>query len=85
MSLIVPCYNEEGNLRELVGRLAAVFDIFRMPAEIVLVDDCSRDGTRALIQERIEAACDRLVAEARAAPNPPPLPVEGVSPAPVRS
>ena len=31
---------------------------------------------RALIQERIETACDRLIAEARAAPNPPPLPIE---------
>jgi phenylacetate-CoA ligase len=51
LSLIVPCYNEEGNLRELVGRLTAVFDLFRMRAEIVLVDDRSRDGTKALIQQ----------------------------------
>ena len=29
---------------------------------------------RALIEARIEAACERLLAEARAAPNPPPLP-----------
>ena len=34
-----------------------------------------RAEARALIQERIEAACNRLIAEARAAPNPPPLPV----------
>ena len=33
-----------------------------------------RAQARALIQERIETACARLVAEARAAPNPPPLP-----------
>jgi 1-acyl-sn-glycerol-3-phosphate acyltransferase len=44
-----------------------------------------RAQARALIQERIEAACDRLVAEARATPNPPPLPVEGASPAHARS
>lgn len=32
-----------------------------------------RAQARALIQERIETACDRLIAEALAAPNPPPL------------
>jgi 1-acyl-sn-glycerol-3-phosphate acyltransferase len=33
-----------------------------------------RGEARVVIQQRIETACDRLVAEARAAPNPPPLP-----------
>lgn len=33
----------------------------------------ARTQARALIQERIETACARLIAEARAAPNPPPL------------
>ena len=36
-----------------------------------------RAQARATIQERIETACDRLIAEARAAPNPPPLPMHG--------
>jgi len=35
-----------------------------------------RAQARTLIQERIESACARLVAEARAAPNPPPLPTD---------
>jgi len=39
-----------------------------------------RAQARALIQERIEAACDRLIEEARAAPDPPPLRVEGATP-----
>jgi 1-acyl-sn-glycerol-3-phosphate acyltransferase len=33
-----------------------------------------RAEARAVIQERIETACARLIAEARATPNPPPLP-----------
>jgi 1-acyl-sn-glycerol-3-phosphate acyltransferase len=32
-----------------------------------------RAEARTLIQDRIESACARLIAEARAAPNPPPL------------
>jgi len=65
--------------------------IVRYPGTIVIEvldpipPGLSRAQARALIQERIEAACDRLVAEARATPNPPPLPVEGASPAHARS
>ena len=33
-----------------------------------------RAEARQLIQSRIESACERLIAEARSAPNPPPLP-----------
>lgn len=51
LSVIVPCYNEEGNLRELVDRLAATFESFRIRAEILLIDDKSSDGTRALIEQ----------------------------------
>ncbi len=38
-----------------------------------------RGKARALIQERIESACARLIAEAGAAPNPPPLPSEAAA------
>jgi 1-acyl-sn-glycerol-3-phosphate acyltransferase len=38
-----------------------------------------RAQARALIQERIESACARLIAEAQAAPNPPPLPSEAAA------
>jgi 1-acyl-sn-glycerol-3-phosphate acyltransferase len=41
-----------------------------------------RAQARALIQERIETACARLIAEARAAPNPPPLPAQEPTRAP---
>src|SRR5262245_4655354 len=51
LSIIVPCYNEEANLPSLVERLGAGSEIFRIRAEVVLVDDASRDGTRAVIRE----------------------------------
>ena len=44
-----------------------------------------RAQARALIQERIETACARLIAEARAKPNPPPLPVDRAPVQTVRS
>jgi len=51
LSIIVPCFNEEGNLRELVRRMRETLELHHLDAEILLVDDRSRDGTRALIEE----------------------------------
>jgi 1-acyl-sn-glycerol-3-phosphate acyltransferase len=55
--------------------------IIRYPGTIVIEvldpipPGLPRAEARALIQERIESACGRLIAEARAAPDPPPLPI----------
>ena len=47
LSVVIPVYNEERWVREVVRRVRAV-DI---PKEIVIVDDCSKDGTRAILKE----------------------------------
>jgi phenylacetate-CoA ligase len=51
LSVLVPCFNEEGNLPELVERTERVFDRRNIAGEIVLVNDGSRDRTG----EQIEA------------------------------
>ncbi|MCB9915770.1 MAG: glycosyltransferase [Planctomycetes bacterium] len=51
LSLVIPVYNEEENLDELVDRCVAACDALGRPYEVVLVDDGSRDASR----ERIEA------------------------------
>jgi len=55
LSVVAPCYNEEGVLPEFVRRTAAVLDGLGqgkgISTEIVLVDDGSRDGTWAVITE----------------------------------
>jgi glycosyltransferase involved in cell wall biosynthesis len=49
ISIVVPVYNEESGLAEFHRRLAAVLDALATPAEIVYVNDGSRDGTMALL------------------------------------
>jgi glycosyltransferase involved in cell wall biosynthesis len=41
LSVVVPAYNEEATLAEIVGKLLALPDIY----EVIIVDDCSTDRT----------------------------------------
>ena len=45
LSVLVPVYNEERTLEEIVRRVCAV----PIPKEIILVDDGSRDGSREIL------------------------------------
>ncbi len=49
LSVIVPVYNEEGTIEEIVSRVLAV-DVPGFDKEIVIVDDGSNDGTRRAIE-----------------------------------
>lgn len=54
LSVIAPCYNEEGNIDALADRTLAVFDEMGVSAELILVDDGSADKTWDRIQRRTE-------------------------------
>jgi polyisoprenyl-phosphate glycosyltransferase len=43
-SIVVPVYNEEESIPDLVKQLREVMDLLDGPAEVLLVDDGSRDG-----------------------------------------
>jgi glycosyltransferase involved in cell wall biosynthesis len=49
--VVVPAYNSELSLPELVRRLEPVLDSIATAYELILVDDSSRDGTWRVIQE----------------------------------
>src|SRR4029450_1600405 len=50
LSVVMPCYNEQATIREIVGRVLAA-DLGDIEKEGVMVDDGSRDGTRAILAE----------------------------------
>jgi len=46
LSVIIPAYNEKDTIVEIIERVAAV----PIEKEIIVVDDCSTDGTRAILE-----------------------------------
>ncbi len=59
LSVVVPCYNEEDSLPELVRVLRAELTALTDGFEVVLVDDGSRDRTREILRE-VHAADPRF-------------------------
>ena len=54
LSIIIPAYNEENNLTSTVQDLQSVLHRELIPYQIVLVNDCSSDGTPRVIDSLIE-------------------------------
>ena len=49
LSVVIPAFNERRTIREIVTRVRSVN--LPLDLEIVIVDDCSTDGTRAILEE----------------------------------
>jgi glycosyltransferase involved in cell wall biosynthesis len=58
VSVVIPCYNEVSTLRELIERVRNS-QIERK--EIIVVDDCSKDGTRALLEQEIAPLVSKVL------------------------
>lgn len=63
LSIVVPVYNEEPNLRELLRRLVAAARLVGKPTELVFVDDGSSDGTLAALRAFSSPLVDTCVVE----------------------
>jgi glycosyltransferase involved in cell wall biosynthesis len=58
LSVIIPCYNESGTIEDIVQ---AVIDATGPDREIIVVDDCSTDGTRELLEQKIDGQLARVL------------------------
>lgn len=51
ISLVIPCYNEEGNLRELLRSIRAAVEQLQISYEVIITDDCSQDQSWVVLKE----------------------------------
>ncbi len=58
LSIVIPCYNEAKTIRQIVERVRAAP---LAEKEIIIVDDCSRDGTRDLLRTEIAPLVEKIV------------------------
>ena len=58
LSIVIPCYNETKTIRAIVDRVRAAPVAEK---EIIIVDDCSRDGTRDLLRTEIAPLVTKII------------------------
>ena len=51
VSVVIPFYNEEGNVEFVLGEISEVLRREGRKFEVIAVDDCSRDGTAELLKK----------------------------------
>ena len=58
LSIVIPCYNEKESILEILDKVK------KSPIEnkeIIVVDDCSSDGTREILKEKVEPIVDKVI------------------------
>ena len=58
LSIVIPCYNEKNSILDLVNRVR------NSPVEnkeIIVVDDCSKDGTREILEREVAPLVSKVV------------------------
>src|SRR4029453_6905284 len=58
VSVVIPCYNEKDTIEKIVE---AVRNARLERREIIVVDDCSGDGTQAVLKEKISKMVDKVI------------------------
>ncbi len=58
LSVVIPCFNEVGTIQQVVDAVK------RSPianCEVIVVDDCSTDGTRQLLESQVITGIDQII------------------------
>ena len=58
VSIVIPCYNEKNTIERIIE---AVRTAPLKSKEIIVVDDCSTDGTQTVLRQRVSQMVDQII------------------------
>ncbi len=58
LSIIIPCYNEKSTINKVIEKINNQNQIEK---EIIIVDDFSSDGTRAILENELKTKIDKII------------------------
>lgn len=58
LTVVIPCYNEKNSIKTIVNK---VLESPIEHKEIIVVDDCSKDGTRDILEKEIKPLVSKVV------------------------
>lgn len=58
ISILIPCYNEVNTIELILGKILGIEDL---NYEIIIVDDCSTDGTKDILINKLSKKVDKLI------------------------
>jgi glycosyltransferase involved in cell wall biosynthesis len=61
LSIVIPCYNEARTIRAIVDAVRAAPLPASLGREIIVVNDCSRDGTAEILRSEIAPLVDQIL------------------------
>ena len=58
LSIVIPCFNEEKTIAEIIEK---IINKVNLDKEIIVIDDCSTDKTRSILQNKLNDKIDKLI------------------------
>ena len=58
LSIVIPCFNEEKTISKIIDK---IINKVNLDKEIIVVDDCSTDKTRSILQNELKDKVDKLI------------------------
>ncbi len=58
ISVVIPCFNEKDTISEIIEKVKKENKYIK---EIIVIDDCSTDGTREILNDKISEKIDKII------------------------